>query len=248
MSIDTGRRWFDELHYIGATIEFPEGSKWKLDKVVKLTELCWDRFSWENYELYPEVRALYYCEKVSGPGPSDAVIKIHMQVPRKGTATEDASVRAQQACPSGFASDGRNEARALEILQTNNCSSAPKLLDCKFTTQSDDEGVPGGYKDYILMECLPGISPESTFENNMDGAERRALRAAFKAAWLDCIACGVCHEDPGQRNLLWDKQNNKCYLVDWELYHPAGEEDVWKDSEYQDWDMESLSGSLPESG
>jgi hypothetical protein len=50
--------------------------------------------------------------------------------------------------------------------------------------QADDQWIPRGFMWYILMERLPGINPELPFQREMDRAERDALRAAFKVAWL----------------------------------------------------------------
>ncbi|EAU38935.1 predicted protein [Aspergillus terreus NIH2624] len=174
--------WFKEEDYIGTVVSFPSGS-WKLDRKITENESFNSQTEWETYKLCSEARAVFFCSKVSGDGPSDAVIKIHMQIPWIDTINKGPAIRAQQAC-SGRFSSARGEVQALSIFTKKNCSSTPTLPDSKHIRQAGDQWIPRGFMWYILMERLPGINPELPFEREMDRAERDALRAAFKVAWL----------------------------------------------------------------
>ncbi|KAJ5710893.1 hypothetical protein N7488_005049 [Penicillium malachiteum] len=117
----------------------------------------------------------------------------------------------------------------------------PSAAIIKIRLQKDqqtwDELVPGGYKLFILMEKLPG-SPDAadlffTAKRRDSRLERDDLRKAFKAAWLETVRCGVVHTDDAIRNLIWDKENKKCYIVDWELWDsPQEGNTVWTDDVY----------------
>ncbi|KAL5356951.1 hypothetical protein BJX96DRAFT_143670, partial [Aspergillus floccosus] len=71
----------------------------------------------------------------------------------------------------------------------------------------------------------------------MDRAERDALRAAFKVAWLECAACGVVNDFPLGQKLLWHKEHNKCYILDWQFYCDSEDEGVRKDRNYLRWHL-----------
>jgi hypothetical protein len=51
----------------------------ELDRKITENESFNSQTEWETYRLCSEARAVFFCSKVSGDGPSDAVIKIHMQ-------------------------------------------------------------------------------------------------------------------------------------------------------------------------
>lgn len=63
------------------------------------------------------------------------------------------------------------------------------LFSWKKDKQDRHMWVPGGYILYILMEKLPGFSPER-FYVDLDRAERDELRSKFKEAWL-YVFCSV---------------------------------------------------------
>jgi hypothetical protein len=80
-------------------------------------------------------------------------------------------------------STSQREVSALDYLTKAGCSSTPKLFAWKHETQGDDDWVPGGYIDYILMEKLPGETP-GYWSGRMSRAERDQLRESFKKAWM----------------------------------------------------------------
>ncbi|KKA16215.1 hypothetical protein T310_10201 [Rasamsonia emersonii CBS 393.64] len=111
-----------------------------------------------------------------------------------------------------------SEISALDHSTKAGCLSTPALFAWKHETQDNNGWVPGGYIDYILMEKAPGIRPRYIFAT-MDRQERDQLRAAFKEAWLECIACGMDHQDCGVQNLVWDREKRKwccmAFCVTW---------------------------------
>lgn len=78
----------------------------------------------------------------------------------------------------------KREIDALEYLTNARCSSTPALLAAKHETQGEEDWVPGGFVDFILMERLPGTEPPYWSGSSMDRPERDRLREAFKKAWL----------------------------------------------------------------
>jgi hypothetical protein len=77
----------------------------------------------------------------------------------------------------------RREVSALDYLTKVGCSSTPKLFAWKHETEGDDDRVPGGYIDPILLEKLPGETP-GYWSGCMSRAERDQLRASFRKAWM----------------------------------------------------------------
>lgn len=71
----------------------------------------------------------------------------------------------------------------------------------------------------------------------------------------ECKACGAINLDTGIRNLLWDKERMKwyvlyqyvwgyvsnpvvrSYILDFELYRKPTDEDVWDDTLYIAWNL-----------
>jgi hypothetical protein len=118
------------------------------------------------------------------------------------------------------------EIEALSILTDAGCSCTPALLAWKKDKQGSDMWIPGGFFLYVLMEKVPGVNVNDHYAK-MDREERDKLRASFKQAWLyvthfafvqeelslinprECVACGVVHNDPASRNLLWDRTAEK---------------------------------------
>ncbi|OOF97596.1 hypothetical protein ASPCADRAFT_514520 [Aspergillus carbonarius ITEM 5010] len=167
--------------------------------------------------------------KIAGNGPSTAVIKIHMQIPYWESATKKPSVRATQAVPE-LPFRGKRGVEALSILTRPGCSSAPSLIDWMYRRQSNDEWVPG-------------INVSLIFDS-LDRRERDNLRRAFKKAWLECISCGVEHGDSGSRNILWDREGQKCYLIDFEHFdRPTSKTMIWRDVNYIVWNMAKAGSS-----
>ena len=91
-------------------------------------------------------------------------------------------MRAKQAVPD-MRENSQLEIQDLEHLTKLKCSSTPAIFGWNHETQGDDDWVPGGYLDYILMERLPGARPDC-FTGSMERKERDQLREAFKKAWM----------------------------------------------------------------
>ncbi|PYI02598.1 hypothetical protein BO78DRAFT_351264 [Aspergillus sclerotiicarbonarius CBS 121057] len=236
MIIPSNITWFDDDDYIGLELAFPKGSTWKLDKKIQEHEDIYGQTDHEEGGIISEARAAFIGSKVSGEGPSTAVIKIHMQIPWWGSAGKKPSIRAKQAI-SDTPSRGEMEVEALSTLTTAGCSSAPSLIDWMQREQTQDQWVPGGYIHFVVMEMVPGVDVSSVW-NRMERDERDELRAAFKKSWLECTACGVISRDSGLQNLLWDRARKKCYLIDWEMYRPARQRDrAWSDRNYIRWNL-----------
>ncbi|KAJ5591445.1 uncharacterized protein N7459_001814 [Penicillium hispanicum] len=229
--------WFDDDEFIGTKVSFPSGSVWKLETKIREHAYQQHQRDCEELGINSEARGVFCCSKVSGDGPPTAVIKIRLQIPWLKTTRKRSDFRAKQAVseiPTNFSS----EIEALSCLTKARCSSTPSLFSYKVDKQSHEEWVPGGYKLYILMEKLSGSDPSALFfSGQMSLAERDRLRSAFKAAWLETVRSGVVHTDDAMRNLIWDSEGNKCYLVDWEYWSRPSKKSVWVDRLYISWNL-----------
>ncbi|KAJ9359018.1 hypothetical protein DTO280E4_4881 [Paecilomyces variotii] len=153
-------------------------------------------------------------------------MKIYMQIPYAGSEFELPAVRRRQA--DGFDRFAHNEFTSLKTLTSNQCKSTPSLLDYKDEKQDDFGPVPGGFILYLLMNELPGVRLTDDFWN-LERAERDKIRQSFKAAWEDCVRCGVYKFGADISNLLWDKHREKIYIVGFQMSRPSRPEDVWCD-------------------
>ncbi|KAL5342195.1 hypothetical protein BJX70DRAFT_410871 [Aspergillus crustosus] len=238
---DSGIDWFDDDDYVGAKFSFPSGSVWKIDSKISEHEYYETQADVEECGIDCEARGSFLCSNVSGPGPSTAVIKIRLQIPWWKTAYKKPAVRARQA-RSGPTFSFQREIEALDLLEKARCSCVPYLLGSKEEEQTQEEWVPGGYKLILLMKQVPGHDPSKTW-NKMPRAERDDLRAAFKESWLETMSCGMQHMDPSLNNLIWDKEGNKCYLIDWERWSAPLEDGIWKNTLFLRWNLAHRMGS-----
>ncbi|RFU29386.1 hypothetical protein B7463_g6961, partial [Scytalidium lignicola] len=231
----SGIIWFDDEKYIGSEITFqqPHHSSWKLEQKIIEHEYCYDG---EDIKagLIPEARAVFTCRSLDGSS-KEAIMKIKKQIPYSSTIGKSSSARARQATDT-LSSGQRLEIEALEILTKAGCSSTPSLLAWKEEKQDQDSWVPGGCIIYILMEKLPGITVDN-FYGQLDREERDEMRRSFKEAWLECRDCGVVNMDDAIRNLLWDRENKKCYIIDFEMWFRPKEGTVWHDYKYIGWNL-----------
>ncbi|KAL1967338.1 hypothetical protein VTN77DRAFT_3384 [Rasamsonia byssochlamydoides] len=130
------------------------------------------------------------------------------------------------------------EIKALAGLAKSGCKSAPKLITQK---QSPEENL---HIWFILMTQCPGVPlgegpgarvrVDPFWDKNRDN-----IRKAFKED-LDCVRCGWLQTDPGRQNLLWDRNQNKCWFVDWDAAVDLSKSkgDIkWSDVEYFRWGL-----------
>jgi hypothetical protein len=80
MHFSSGITWFDKDEFIGSEISFPQpqSSTWRLDTKLSESEF-YDTEDDAKHGLTSEVRAVFACTRLTGDGPREAVIKIHMQ-------------------------------------------------------------------------------------------------------------------------------------------------------------------------
>lgn len=202
----SGITWFDEDVWIGREFILLQ-SKWKLAQKLAEVEQVSTEQDVRELALMSESRSVFIASNIESSG-QEAVVKFRMQcgflaffsnlswlprstgkltthpprIPYFSTAFKTRQVRAKQAAPD-IRKYSQYEIRALEHLTKLKCSSTPAIFAWKHETQGDDDWVPGGYLDYILMERLPGSRPNG-FPGSMERKDRDQLRAAFKKAWM----------------------------------------------------------------
>ncbi|KAL1967825.1 hypothetical protein VTN77DRAFT_2514 [Rasamsonia byssochlamydoides] len=237
--------WFPSTKLVGTTVSFcdPYPSTWKLER--KLTENTHGIIGNDNAR---EARVVFIGTRVDKPTGEKAIIKIRMQIPHNDTVNLPASKRARQA-RHAMLPFARDEIAALELLTKQGCTFAPTLLAWKQEKQGADMWVPGGPIVFILMEKVPGICLADVVDIflSIKRDERDQLREAFKKAWLECASCGLVNFDAGLNNLVWDRERQKCYIIDWEASWEADPEEPFFDHEYLRWGLVEGGASDPES-
>ncbi|KAL2389229.1 hypothetical protein RJ035_002470 [Blastomyces gilchristii] len=119
------------------------------------------------------------------------------------------------------------------------CTCIPKLLDYASLIQKEKDPVPGGFLFFLVMERLPG-------RNLANFADCPCLRGT-KSGWpllsqsvaSEFYAFRFMHNDPNRRNLMWDPENKKCYIIDLEdAYQINDDEEPTKfmsELHYREW-------------
>ncbi|EFE42838.1 hypothetical protein TRV_02410 [Trichophyton verrucosum HKI 0517] len=98
----------------------------------------------------------------------------------------------------------------LKELTEAGSTCTPKLLDHGFYEQTrKNDPLPGGFMVFIVMERLPGRNLQNF--NELPMFERDQVRLAFAKTIRRYI-----HYDPHRRNLMWDRESKKCYIIDLE--------------------------------
>ncbi|KAK2754653.1 hypothetical protein FQN54_006786 [Arachnomyces sp. PD_36] len=226
--------WFGP-NFLSLTVTFPgpNSSTWQLKEQISENFDQSTQIEFQDFDMIPEVRGVFICSKVSGNGPKEAVMKVIMQIPWKGTEMQPAEKRKLQR---GMSESVYVEALALERLTRARCSSTPMLLGNKVVKQAEDMWVPGGYLGFIVMTRLPGVTIPCI--NRLSEQEAREMARSFKKAWFECHEAGVVPIDHGLWNLLWDAKHKKCYIVDFGEWIPSSDFGPWYDELLLGWNLQ----------
>ncbi|KAH8821403.1 hypothetical protein F5884DRAFT_85545 [Xylogone sp. PMI_703] len=186
--------------------------------------------------------AMLSCTRVgdSGPVRSECVMKIYMQIPRDGTESDSEKDRALQA-RSDIPYYVQDEIDALQILADKKCTSTPRMIDCLQDAQEKGSWVPGGFILYIVITRCSGKPIESL--RTYPDAEQEEIRAAFTAAYRECVRCGVVNWNNVHGCLLWDNASRACYFVDFQHWAKATPASVISDSPLIMWGMKEWEPS-----
>ncbi|ESZ93121.1 hypothetical protein SBOR_6493 [Sclerotinia borealis F-4128] len=103
----------------------------------------------------------------------------------------------------------------------------PHAIGLAVEKQEQNFPVQGGYLVYLVMEKLPGDCITEYEFWQWTKSERDDFRRAFEQSAQLIEKLGVENIDKAMRNLLWDKQNNKCYLIDWENWTTCNPDDPY---------------------
>ncbi|KAK2736426.1 hypothetical protein FQN57_000759 [Myotisia sp. PD_48] len=141
-----------------------------------------------------------------------------------------------------FSASAIYEITNLDHLAELGSTCTPKLLDYKLTYQEyEDDPLPGGFLIFLIMERLPGHNLNNFFDLPM--SERNQVRLAFAKTIREFYALRFRHDDPGRQNLVWDRKNQKCYIVDLEEVRPLVAKNLtWKfvpEIDFYSWEIAS---------
>ncbi|KAK2765574.1 hypothetical protein FQN54_008428 [Arachnomyces sp. PD_36] len=199
--------WFGP-NFLNLKVTFPgpKGSTWALKEKISENADILSQETCEEFEMIPEVRGVFVCSKIEGYGPSEAIIKVIMQIPWGGTEMQSSEKRRLQR---GDSESIEIEAEALKKLTRAKCSATPVLLGCRVVKQTEDMWVPGGYLGFVAMTRLPGTTVLQM--DRLSSTEAEQMRQSFKESWMrvECYNAGVAPIDAGLRNLLWDSKHKK---------------------------------------
>ncbi|KAF2112025.1 hypothetical protein BDV96DRAFT_689828 [Lophiotrema nucula] len=135
------------------------------------------------------------------------------------------------------------EMYALDQLAEKKCEHTPWFIDCSYGIVPpglDDYAIVGGFVAFLLMTKVPGRS--LTYEEycGKSDAERNEIRLAFKEALEAVSACYIESCDKAIRNIVWDEEERKCYIVDFEYVAFLDDRDPlppWTNKQYKLWEL-----------
>ncbi|PYI09135.1 hypothetical protein BO78DRAFT_337813 [Aspergillus sclerotiicarbonarius CBS 121057] len=176
-------------------------TEWRMSPIAKEKIRIHENFRHGTIE---EVTGVCKATQIAGPSPGqEAIVKIKIQLSHWEDETRDL-----------LSPEAYRETNNLSQLTDEHCSSTPAFIARAQFVQGDDGHLPGGYIVFILMERVPGRDlgcfPELTLE------ERDQARIAFIKALWEFRSHGFLHRDPRRENIIWDRDAQKCYIVDLE--------------------------------
>ncbi|EEP82855.1 predicted protein [Uncinocarpus reesii 1704] len=133
-------------------------------------------------------------------------------------------VRRTKSAPKSYVCDV--EMANLRKLAELGCTCTPKVLDTSFYVQHEQDPVPGGFAAICVLEKLPGHDLSNFGDLPM--SERDQVRLAFAKSIREFYSFGFEHRDEARRNLIWDRVNQKCYIIDLEDAYQIENPDEYK--------------------
>ncbi|PWY75242.1 hypothetical protein BO94DRAFT_577968 [Aspergillus sclerotioniger CBS 115572] len=219
--------------WLTQTINFKNpSSSWVITQKIQEHETLFSADEYLSSGFYSESTCISTCQEIGSS--NQAIMKIRMQVPN---SPDDASSSASFIQPPEREICGRTllEIKALETMTAAKCSCIPKYITSKHENRGSNGWVSGGFVDYIVMEKVEGVTVSERYVDGLQVEEQDELRKAFRLSYLECQDLGFVHLDQNLTNLIWDKRNMKCYIVDWEAW--GGKAYEWSDNEYYRWGL-----------
>ncbi|KAF2277878.1 uncharacterized protein EI97DRAFT_373854 [Westerdykella ornata] len=137
-----------------------------------------------------------------------------------------------------------NEVQALKHLTAEGCAYTPQFLGFTLYTvddEIDEIAMPGGYIAFLVMTKLPGRSKSYDYEYWK--LPRLLVKPSPPGAMLNIgrnvWALGIDPRDRATRNIMWDEESKKCYIVDFEDYEVIDLEKPEEMPSFGDWVYQS---------
>ncbi|KAK2799269.1 hypothetical protein FQN50_008545 [Emmonsiellopsis sp. PD_5] len=163
------------------------------------------------------------------------------RVPTEYPGDEDPEEKAKLALPE-IGPLCTQEINSLTHFNKMGCSVTPRLLTWVPHRQALDMPIPDGYIVFLVMEKVPGVPLDNFRTFSFD--KREKIRAAFRRALTELDRYGADPADTRLANLIYDEENDKCYIVDYEDIYvfPDGisvDDDIprWRESNYRRWGL-----------
>lgn len=159
--------------FIDKTVNFPDGSSFRLGKALTNYRSCHDG-------VPAEARMVFICtrntDRASDAMLEEFVMKVKVQIPDENRANS----QGPQAGPSDTTAA---ELKALQQFKEAGLSSVPHLVVAKHATQGLESNcpMPGGYITYMVMTKMPGYELFGKYWN-LDPKERDLIQDEFVKA------------------------------------------------------------------
>ncbi|KAH7138582.1 hypothetical protein B0J11DRAFT_20312 [Dendryphion nanum] len=135
------------------------------------------------------------------------------------------------------------EIKALRWFEQYRCAHTPHLLACmsrSLPATTDPNAMTGGFTIAILMTKLSGERLDLDVWTFLPDTDRDQIRQGFKTALMNLLKLRVFPRDRGLHKQLWDKAENKCYIVDFESYGVADVQEpdsICMNKQYHYWNL-----------
>jgi hypothetical protein len=211
--------------FLDKIIRFPDGSQFQRLHAIS------------DFRKDPgEARILYECRRIDpsstngdGQGDQTYILKVKAQWPGP-----------QDLVHAGPSPLTAAELKALQLFRDNKIEGVPHLVTWTKGVQNENGAHPGGYLICTIMTKVPGDTLWNLGYWSMSDTERAVIQKAFLARLRDIRALGIAPYDCALRNVLWDRENHKVSIVDFEHYREILATIDDEQLELQKWGLVSL--------
>ncbi|KIW16656.1 hypothetical protein PV08_03844 [Exophiala spinifera] len=212
--------------FIDKIIHFDDGASYELLEPLTTYRQCHDGTP-------PEARIVFTCKQTGqrDVGPQEYIMKIKVRVPHR---EQDDNLDGAEVESSNTT---RAEVKALTKFRGAHTSFAPQLVNYKRTIQGSNGPFPNGYMTFTVMTKMPGDSLHNLYFWGMPEKERENIIQAFLVALRSIYALGIEPVDCALRNVLWERETERCTIIDFEIWRETDSDIDDETKELQRWGL-----------
>jgi hypothetical protein len=208
--------------FLDDVVEFPDGSRF--ERLAAITDFRKDP---------GEARILYDCRRldaddVDSDSKDQYVMKVKAQWPGP-----------QNMIHAGPSPHTAAELKVLQLFRDHKVDGVPHLLTWKKALQSSNGVHPGGYLIYTVMTKVPGSTLWDLGYWSLTEADRSQIQQAFISKLREVRELGIAPYDCALRNVMWNGEQKKIGIVDFEHYRESAASIDDETTELERWGLKA---------